>query len=217
MERKKHSIRLRIKGSIESQVPNRGLISVIVAEEYKGIPEKCPAFGHECIACKKPNHLASVCIGHRKNTGLNRWSSYQMKNKTQWSKSFHNTWRQRLVLPNKPRYKKQQPHHTLDVSTHAIWCQCRPRGIECKLHDILGDLDGVDVLLDDILVTATGDTIKEADTDHDANLLELLQRARKVNLSLTARSSTSVTQRWSTWVTSYLLKLILSNESTKGE
>ena len=23
--------------------------------------EKCPAFGHECKACKKPNHFASVC------------------------------------------------------------------------------------------------------------------------------------------------------------
>ena len=45
----------------------------------------------------------------------------------------------------------------------------------------------MEVLRDDILVTGTGDTIEEANADHDANLLELLQRARKVNLKFNSK------------------------------
>ena len=62
-----------------------------------------------------------------------------------------------------------------------------PEEFECKLHEQLGDLDGVEVLRDDILVTGTGDTIEEANADHDANLLALLQRARKVNLKFNSK------------------------------
>ena len=43
-------------------------------------------------------------------------------------------------------------------------------------------LNGVDVLRDDILVSGSGDTIEEANADHDANLIRVRQRARKVNL-----------------------------------
>ena len=37
------------------------------------------------------------------------------------------------------------------------------------------------------MVTGTGDTIEEANADHDTNLLELLQRARKVNLKFNSK------------------------------
>ena len=62
-----------------------------------------------------------------------------------------------------------------------------PDEFECKLHEQLCDLDGVEVLRDDILVAGTGDTIEEANADHDANLLALLQRARKVNLKFNSK------------------------------
>ena len=51
---------------------------------------------------------------------------------------------------------------------------------ECKLHEQLGDLDGVEVLRDDMLVTSTGDTIEEANADHDANLIELCKELAKL-------------------------------------
>ena len=57
-----------------------------------------------------------------------------------------------------------------------------PEEFECKLQEHLSDLNEVDVLRDDILVSGSGDTIEEANADHDANLIRLLQRARKVNL-----------------------------------
>ena len=57
-----------------------------------------------------------------------------------------------------------------------------PEEFECKLQEHLSDLNGVDVLRDDILVSGSGDTIEEANADHDANLTRLLQRACKVNL-----------------------------------
>ena len=57
-----------------------------------------------------------------------------------------------------------------------------PEEFECKLQEHLSDLNGVDVLRDDILVSGSGDTIEEANVDHDANLTRLLQLARKVNL-----------------------------------
>ena len=57
-----------------------------------------------------------------------------------------------------------------------------PEEFECKLQEHLSNLNEVDVLRDDILVSGSGDTIEEANADHDANLIRLLQRARKVNL-----------------------------------
>ena len=57
-----------------------------------------------------------------------------------------------------------------------------PEEFECKLQEHLSDLNGVDILRDDILVSGSGDTIEEANADHDANLTRLLQRAHKVNL-----------------------------------
>ena len=46
------------------------------------------------------------------------------------------------------------------------------------------NLNGVDVIADDILVYGRGETHEEALADHDKNLKALLQRARDVNLKL---------------------------------
>ena len=62
-----------------------------------------------------------------------------------------------------------------------------PEEFECKLQEHLSDLNGVDALRDDILVSGPGDTIEEANADHDANLIRLLQRARKVNLKFNSK------------------------------
>ena len=62
-----------------------------------------------------------------------------------------------------------------------------PEEFECKLQEHLRNLKGVDVLRDDILVSGSGDTIKEANANHDANLIRLLQRARKVNLKFNSK------------------------------
>ena len=62
-----------------------------------------------------------------------------------------------------------------------------PEEFECKLQEHLSDLNEVDVLRDDILVSGSGDTIEEANADHDANLIRLLQRARKVNLKFNSK------------------------------
>ena len=50
---------------------------------------------------------------------------------------------------------------------------------ECKLHvhaiEHLSDLQGVEVLQDDILVIGSGDTLEKATSDHDKNFLKLLK------------------------------------------
>ena len=53
-----------------------------------------------------------------------------------------------------------------------------------RLHDVLEGLQGVEVIADDILIYGSGDTTEEASTNHDKNLLALLERAREVNLKL---------------------------------
>ena len=40
---------------------------------------------------------------------------------------------------------------------------------------------------DDILVSGSGDTIEKTNADHDANLIRLLQRARKINLKFNSK------------------------------
>ena len=62
-----------------------------------------------------------------------------------------------------------------------------PEEFECRLHEKLTGLEGVEVLRDDLLVVGYGDTQEEADPNHDENLRKLLDRAREVNLSYTAR------------------------------
>ena len=59
-----------------------------------------------------------------------------------------------------------------------------PEVFQCKQHEVLEGLHGVEVIADDILVYGCGKTQEEAVKDHDANLIELLKRAQKVNLKL---------------------------------
>ena len=63
-----------------------------------------------------------------------------------------------------------------------------PEEFECKLHEHLSDLQGVEVLRDDILVIGSGDTLEKATLDHDENLLELLKRASVVNLKFNSKN-----------------------------
>ena len=59
-----------------------------------------------------------------------------------------------------------------------------PEEFECKLQEKLDGLPGVIVLRDDILVVGNGETLDEANKNHDENLVRLLDRARQVNLRL---------------------------------
>ena len=72
MERRKHAICFRIQGSIESQIPNRGPISVIIAEQNRGIHWKnVQHLGTNAKRARNPitSHQSA---GHRRNARLNR-------------------------------------------------------------------------------------------------------------------------------------------------
>ena len=62
-----------------------------------------------------------------------------------------------------------------------------PKEFECKLHEKLTGLEGVEILRDDLLVVGYGDTQEEADANHDENLRKLLDRAREVKLKLKSK------------------------------
>ncbi|PFX26209.1 Retrovirus-related Pol polyprotein from transposon 17.6 [Stylophora pistillata] len=62
-----------------------------------------------------------------------------------------------------------------------------PEEFECKPHEHLSDLPGVEVLRDDILVIGSGGTLEQATLDHDENLLKLLKRALAVNLKFNSK------------------------------
>ena len=59
-----------------------------------------------------------------------------------------------------------------------------PEEFECKLHEKLDSLSGVEVIRDDILVMGYGENDEEANQNHDENLIRLLEQARKANLRL---------------------------------
>ena len=59
-----------------------------------------------------------------------------------------------------------------------------PEEFECKLHEKLDGLPGVEVIRDDILVMGYGENEDEANQNHDENLIRLLEQARKANLRL---------------------------------
>ncbi|CAB4045905.1 Hypothetical predicted protein [Paramuricea clavata] len=48
-----------------------------------------------------------------------------------------------------------------------------------KAHEFIEGLEGVEVIMDDFLVIGYGDTVEEAGSSHDKNLVGLLERARK--------------------------------------
>ena len=64
-----------------------------------------------------------------------------------------------------------------------------PEVFQCKQHEILEGLHGVEVIADDILVYGCAKTQEEAVRDHDANLIELLKRAQMVNLKLNKKEA----------------------------
>ena len=64
-----------------------------------------------------------------------------------------------------------------------------PEKFECRLHEVLADLDGVEMIRDDLLVVGYGDTLTEAEENHDANLRKPLERARAVNMKLNSKEA----------------------------
>ena len=62
-----------------------------------------------------------------------------------------------------------------------------PEEFECKLHEHPSDLEGVQVLRDDILVIDSGDTLEEASADHGEHLLQLLKKVHKVKLRFNSK------------------------------
>ena len=59
-----------------------------------------------------------------------------------------------------------------------------PEYFEMKLDQNLQELPGIYRIADDLLITGQGDTMEDADKDHDANLVRLLQRCREKNIRL---------------------------------
>ena len=59
-----------------------------------------------------------------------------------------------------------------------------PEVLESKLQECLADLPGVKVITDEILVVVYGETDTETLINHDQNVVQLIERARQVNLKL---------------------------------
>jgi len=52
------------------------------------------------------------------------------------------------------------------------------------MHAALSGLNGVHCIADDILVAGSGDTVADAERDHDRNLFALLDRCRQKGIKL---------------------------------
>jgi hypothetical protein len=53
-----------------------------------------------------------------------------------------------------------------------------------KLDQCLEGLPGIHTIADDILITGQGETYKEAESDHDENMTQFLNRCEKMNIKL---------------------------------
>ena len=67
---------------------------------------------------------------------------------------------------------------------NALWNQPAPEHFQQKLNQNLQGLPGLFRIADDLLITGQGDTKEDADIDHDANQVRLLQRCRERNIRL---------------------------------
>ncbi|XP_055523186.1 uncharacterized protein K02A2.6-like [Wyeomyia smithii] len=61
---------------------------------------------------------------------------------------------------------------------------CSPETFQQKLQQALQGLNGIEVLVDDILIVGRGNTESEAAKDHNRNLIALLQRCRDFGIKL---------------------------------
>ena len=70
------------------------------------------------------------------------------------------------------------------------WLRCcygispAPEIFQARMHAALSGLNGVHCIADDILVAGSGDTVADAERDHDRNLLALLDRCRQKGIKL---------------------------------
>ena len=82
---------------------------------------------------------------------------------------------------------------SLLTTMHTPWgryCWLRlPNGISCvleefqlRMHEALEGLQDVYCIADDVLVVGQGDTVEEANRNHDLNVLALMKRVRDKNL-----------------------------------
>ena len=53
-----------------------------------------------------------------------------------------------------------------------------------RINDAIGDIEGVQVIVDDILIYGKGKNYDEAVKDHDRKLIKLLERLREKNIKL---------------------------------
>jgi hypothetical protein len=53
-----------------------------------------------------------------------------------------------------------------------------PEEYQRRLHMVLTGLEGTEVIADDILIYGVGETTEEAQIDHDAKLIRLLERLK---------------------------------------
>ena len=60
----------------------------------------------------------------------------------------------------------------------------QPEEYQRRQNEALAGLNGVEVIADDILCYGSGETMEDALKDHERNLLNLLDRARSMNLTL---------------------------------
>jgi len=59
-----------------------------------------------------------------------------------------------------------------------------PEIFQARIHAALSGLNGVHCIADDILISGSGETIADAERNHDRNLIALLQRCQHKGLKL---------------------------------
>ena len=64
-----------------------------------------------------------------------------------------------------------------------------PEEYQKHQREVLEGLEGIQVIADDILVCGFGDTVDQANKNHDEHLRCLLRRCREVNLKLNKKKA----------------------------
>ena len=59
-----------------------------------------------------------------------------------------------------------------------------PEEFQCRLHDVLCEMDGVINIADDIIVVGRGESLAAATVDHDRTVVDLLNCLSQANLKL---------------------------------
>ena len=149
--------------------------------------EKPTAWISSMVVITKKDSKLRICLDPKDLNRAIRRENYQLPTTEDIATRLHGA---KVFTARAPRrllfISDDLPHTFRQVSfqTYAVWYQFGPRSLKKKRHELIEGLQGIEVVADDFVVVGYGNTVDEANVDHDKRLHSFLQRCEERGVKL---------------------------------